>query len=77
LLLLAVIQFGLPFLRRFRIRKSFQEIGIGIGMATVGFLGARLHLHLFDKLFLWQGRMRNADASLTRIPSAGIRTEAD
>jgi hypothetical protein len=77
LLLLAVIQFGLPFLHRFRIRKSFQEIVIGIGMATIGFLAARLHLHFFDKLFLWQGRMRKADAPLAQIPSAGIRTEAD
>jgi hypothetical protein len=60
LLLFEIIQFGVPLLRRFHIRKSFQEIVIGIGMATVGFVAARLHLHLFDKLFLWQGRLRAA-----------------
>jgi hypothetical protein len=39
-------------------RKTATEILIGIGMATVGFLVARLHLHVFDKLFLWQGSLR-------------------
>ncbi|WP_321960042.1 tetratricopeptide repeat-containing protein [Paraburkholderia sp. J7] len=39
-------------------RKTATEILIGVGMATFGFALARLHLHLFDKLFLWQGTMR-------------------
>lgn len=39
-------------------RKTASEILIGIGMATIGFLLARLHLHVFDKLFLWQGSLR-------------------
>jgi hypothetical protein len=38
-------------------RKTVQEILIGLGMATIGFLAARLHLHVFDKLFLWQGKL--------------------
>jgi len=70
--LLGVIQFGLPFLRRFHIRKTFQEVVIGIGMATIGFLAARAHLHFFDKLFLWQGRLRAADASRAAIASTPV-----
>ncbi|RPI47274.1 MAG: patatin family protein [Betaproteobacteria bacterium] len=41
-----------------RYRKTATEILVGIGMATLGFMVARLHLHVFDKLFLWQGRLR-------------------
>jgi hypothetical protein len=39
-------------------RKTANEILIGIGMATFGFLIARLHLHVFDKWFLRQGRLQ-------------------
>jgi len=38
-------------------RKTLREILLGVGMATVGFLFARLHLHVFDPLFLRQGRL--------------------
>jgi len=38
-------------------RKTVQEILVGLGMATVGFPFARLHLHVFDRLFLRQGRL--------------------
>lgn len=42
-------------------RKTLNEMLIGFGMATLGFLGARLHLHVFDKLFLWQGSLKALD----------------
>jgi hypothetical protein len=42
-------------------RKTLQQILVGLGMATVGFLLARLHLHVFDKIFLWQGRLARAN----------------
>jgi predicted acylesterase/phospholipase RssA len=77
LVLLAGIQFGLPLLRRWHFRKTLQEILIGIGMATVGFLAARLHLHFFDKLFLWQGRLRQVGAAPAGVAPAGLRTQAD
>ncbi len=38
-------------------RKTLQEVLIGLGMVSVGTLLARLHLHVFDPLFLWQGRL--------------------
>jgi hypothetical protein len=75
--LLAGIQFGQPLLRRWHFRKTLQDILIGIGMATVGFLAARLHLHFFDKLFLWQGRLRQEDAAPAGIAPVGLRTQTD
>jgi len=39
-------------------RKTVQEILIGLGMSTLGFVVARIHLYIFDRLFLWQGRCR-------------------
>ncbi len=38
-------------------RKTLREILMGLLMATIGFLFARLHLHVFDPLFLRQGRL--------------------
>jgi hypothetical protein len=38
-------------------RKTFQSILIGISMGTLGWLLARLHLHVFDRWFLSQGRL--------------------
>ena len=50
---------GLGFVGKLvRYRKTATEILIGIGMAIFGFVLARLHLHVFDKLFLWQGQLR-------------------
>lgn len=50
---------GLGFVAKLvNYRKTATEVLIGIGMATFGFLVARLHLHVFDKLFLWQGGLQ-------------------
>jgi hypothetical protein len=57
--LLAFIGLGL-LARMLNYRKTLQQMLIGLGMATVGFLLARLHLHVFDKIFLWQGRLARA-----------------
>ena len=38
-------------------RKTFQAVLIGISMGTVGWLLARVHLHIFDRLFLRFGRL--------------------
>jgi hypothetical protein len=38
-------------------RKTVQEILIGLGMVLIGALVARVHLHVFDRLFLAQGRL--------------------
>lgn len=49
-------------------RKTASDVLIGLGMATLGFLLARLHLHVFDKMFLRQGRL---DRLLSRPPRSG------
>jgi hypothetical protein len=48
-------------------RKTATEILVGIGMATFGFVFARLHLHIFDKLFLWQGSLRRLVAKTKSV----------
>lgn len=48
---------SMPILRLLKFPKTLQQLVIGIGMASFGFVVARLHLHVFDKLFLWDGRL--------------------
>jgi predicted acylesterase/phospholipase RssA len=56
---LALSLLGLGFVAKLvNYRKTATEILIGVGMATVGFLLARLHLHVFDKLFLRYGKLQ-------------------
>jgi predicted acylesterase/phospholipase RssA len=38
-------------------RKTLDQILIGFGLASLGWLLARLHLHVFDRLFLRQGSL--------------------
>jgi predicted acylesterase/phospholipase RssA len=40
-----------------RLKNALMRIGIGIAMSLVGFIIARLHLHLFDKIFLRYGNL--------------------
>jgi predicted acylesterase/phospholipase RssA len=47
-----------PLIKVLRLPKTFQQFAIGFGMASFGFLVARLHLHIFDRLFLKDGEMR-------------------
>ena len=56
---LALSLLGLGFVAKVaNYRKTATEILIGVGMATFGFFLARLHLHVFDKLFLRYGRLQ-------------------
>ena len=41
-----------------RFRETFSQIAIGVGMALVGWILARMHLHVFDKWYLRAGSMR-------------------
>jgi predicted acylesterase/phospholipase RssA len=65
---LALLGFlGLGFVGKvLNYRKTATEILIGIGMATFGFIVARAHLHIFDKIFLWHGSMRRFATSARR-----------
>lgn len=53
-ILLGII--GPPVQRIVRWRKTPSEFGIGLAMATLGFVAARIHLLTFDRLFLKYGR---------------------
>jgi predicted acylesterase/phospholipase RssA len=60
LLMIALSLAGLGLLTKIiNYKKTAAEILVGIGMATFGFLIARLHLHVFDKLFLRQGSLKS------------------
>jgi hypothetical protein len=73
MMVLVVVLAGLPVLQLLNVRKTAQQVLVGLGMVTVGFIAARLHLHVFDKLFLWQGRLvrRDADSTIAR-PNAAL-----
>jgi predicted acylesterase/phospholipase RssA len=43
--------------RRFNYRKTLDQIFIGLGLVIIGSFLAKLHLCLFDKMFLRQGSM--------------------
>jgi len=47
-----------PLTKWIQYRKTFQSILIGFSMGTLGCILARLHLHVFDRLFLWHGRLK-------------------
>jgi predicted acylesterase/phospholipase RssA len=57
--------FGKWVVRITRYRDSLMKIGIGVGLALLGPLLVRLHLWVFDRLFLWYGtveRVLGSDA---------------
>ncbi|MCI0488991.1 MAG: patatin-like phospholipase family protein [Blastocatellia bacterium] len=51
---------GAPLMRRLvraiTRQKTAAEVALGLGFAVIGFAVARLHLHVFDKLYLRWGR---------------------
>jgi predicted acylesterase/phospholipase RssA len=48
---------GLYVMRVIRWQDTARNIVVGLGMALAGFLVARLHLHVFDRLYLWYGKL--------------------
>ena len=49
---------GKTILRIVNFRETLTQIAVGIAMALVGWLLARLHLHVFDRLFLRKGQLK-------------------
>jgi predicted acylesterase/phospholipase RssA len=49
---------GKKVMRVVRYRDTLSEIAIGVGMSLVGWILARIHLHVFDKWYLRAGRVR-------------------
>lgn len=48
---------GKNVMRVIQWRDTLKSIATGVGMSLAGFLAARLHLHVFDPLYLWYGRL--------------------
>jgi hypothetical protein len=49
--------FGKNVMRVVRWRGTLVRAAVGVGMALLGWLAARLHLHVFDKMFLSRGSL--------------------
>ncbi len=56
-------------------RKTVQDILIALGMVTVGFLLARLHLHVFDRIFLAQGRLARLLGKGAAAPAPAVEAK--
>lgn len=54
----AATLFGKTAVRLVRYRATLMQVGVGLGMLTLGWLIARLHLHAFDRLYLRWGALR-------------------
>ena len=50
-------KYGKSVMRVVRWRDTLKYIAVGFGMSTLGFLAARLHLHVFDPLYLRYGKL--------------------
>jgi len=50
---------GKKVMRVARLRETLMLMVVGLGMALLGWIAARIHLHLFDPLFLRSGSLKN------------------
>jgi hypothetical protein len=41
-----------------QLSSAAKQIAFGIAMSTIGWLLCRVHLSLFDKIFLYRGKVR-------------------
>jgi predicted acylesterase/phospholipase RssA len=63
---IATMLVGPTVVRMIQYRKTLSEIGIGFGMGLLGFVAARIHLHIFDPLYLRYGRVRTRTRTATQ-----------
>jgi predicted acylesterase/phospholipase RssA len=57
-LLIAGAIFGKTVMRLVRYRDTLTDIAIGVAMSLMGWLLARIHLHVFDKWYLRAGKIK-------------------
>jgi hypothetical protein len=57
-LLIAGAIFGKTVMRVVRYRDTLTEIAIGVAMSLVGWILARIHLHIFDRFYLRKGQIK-------------------
>jgi len=67
---LIATKLGLAALKYLDVRKTVGDIVLGVSLATLGTVLARLHLHVFDPLFLRMGRWAPADVPAERLAIA-------
>jgi hypothetical protein len=48
---------GKNVMRVVRWRSTLLRVAVGVGMAVLGWLAARLHLHVFDRMYLRRGSL--------------------
>jgi predicted acylesterase/phospholipase RssA/MinD-like ATPase involved in chromosome partitioning or flagellar assembly len=63
-LVLSFLIFGGRMIQLVRRYKPLSNIAVGLVMASVGWAAACLHLHIFDRLFLKQGRVESQGGSV-------------
>lgn len=50
---------GKTVMRVVRYRDTLMQIVLGVAMALVGWIFVCIHLHIFDRLFLRKGQLKN------------------
>ena len=63
LILVVTVLFGKLVMKIVWIEQTLAKIAFGIGMSLFGFLISRLHLHVFDRIYLYLGRIERANDS--------------
>ena len=58
-LVIAGAIFGKTVMRLVRYRDTLTDIAIGVAMSLLGWVLARIHLHVFDKWYLHAGRIKD------------------
>jgi hypothetical protein len=48
---------GSTVMRIINYRKTLEEFAVGLGMSVLGFAIARIHVHVFDRLYLRWGKL--------------------
>jgi hypothetical protein len=60
----AVSIFGKMIAGIARLRETIGQMAVGTLMTLFGWIAARIHLYIFDRWFLWRGRVVTDEAGL-------------
>jgi predicted acylesterase/phospholipase RssA len=69
--------FGKMIARVARLRETIGQMVIGTLMTLFGWLAARIHLYIFDRWFLWRGRVVTGEAGSKARKSRGAAAGAN
>jgi hypothetical protein len=54
-----------------RLRETVGQMAVGILMTLFGWIAARIHLYIFDRWFLWRGRVATDEAGMKARKTKG------